>query len=173
MVITHAQFLNDELANPLRAFVNLAPQDGTVPQNFLLQSVDGIATTFFHPSYSYLRCEIAIQAFSHTQPLQPNAKPIIVFSTVESSDRIWNDVPTVDQFENALYGCTNDSLATPAGFAFAIQQLRAMNASDALNETIYIPCFPNEGHSFGIPDDQFNHWNPNPYAEAVEYARTL
>nr|GMC95937.1 putative coat protein [Ipomoea batatas] len=47
---------------------------------------------------------------------------------------------------------SSDALATPTGFAFAIQQLGTMNISDTLNETIYIPCFPNEGHSFGIPD---------------------
>nr|GMD62647.1 crossover junction endonuclease mus81 [Ipomoea batatas] len=67
----------------------------------------------------------------------------------------------------------SDALAVPAGFAFAIQQLGAVNVADTLTERIFIPCFPNEGHSFGIPDDQLVNWNPNAYAEAVEYARTL
>nr|GLL21455.1 Coat Protein [Ipomoea trifida] len=48
---------------------------------------------------------------------------------------------------------TSDALVIPTGFAFAIQQLGVVNVVDTLNETIYILCFPNEGHSFDIPDD--------------------
>nr|GMC75268.1 putative coat protein [Ipomoea batatas] len=66
-----------------------------------------------------------------------------------------------------------DALAISIGFAFAIQQIRDVNVTDTLNETLYIPCFCNDGHSFSIPDDQLNHWNPNTYIEAVECARTL
>nr|GMC69009.1 putative coat protein [Ipomoea batatas] len=75
MVITHARFLIGKLANPSRSFVNLAPLD--------------------------LRCEIAFQEFSNTQPLQRrcwDSKSFnIVFNTVGSSDRILNDVPTKDR----------------------------------------------------------------------------
>nr|GLL21453.1 Coat Protein [Ipomoea trifida] len=66
---------------------------------------------------------------------------------------------------------TSDALVIPVGFAFAIQQLGIVNVADTLNETIYIPCFLMRATLMAY--DQLNHWNPNAYAEAVEYARPL
>nr|QRG29181.1 putative CP [Alloteropsis cryptic virus 2] len=68
----------------------------------------------------------------------------------------------------------SDDLAIPAGFAFAIQQLGYVNVLDTPKEVIYAPRFPKEGHQFGLPTEPgYPPWNPNAYAEAVEYARAL
>lgn len=67
----------------------------------------------------------------------------------------------------------SDQLALPTGFAFAIQQLGIVNVADSVREQIYVPCFPEAGHTSGIPTEHAPLWNPNAYAQAVEYARSL
>jgi len=62
-------------------------------------------------------------------------------------------------------------LPIPTPFAFAIQQLGAVNAADLATEHRFVPVFPTTGHRFGIPRNR--EWNSNAYAEAVEYARSL
>lgn len=58
-----------------------------------------------------------------------------------------------------------------APFAFAIQQLGAVNIANLQSEARYVPVLPAEGHRFGIPNAR--RWNPNAYAQAVDYARSL
>ncbi|UYL83188.1 MAG: coat protein 1 [Allium deltapartitivirus] len=62
-------------------------------------------------------------------------------------------------------------LAIPSAFAFAIQQLGIVHVADLDSDLHVFPCFPQTGHRFGIPTDVI--WNPNEYAQAVEYARNL
>ncbi|TXG56362.1 hypothetical protein EZV62_017675 [Acer yangbiense] len=65
------------------------------------------------------------------------------------------------------------SIPIPSGFAFAIQQLGIVNVADSPQERIFIPCFPNTVHINGVPNAQAHLWNPNAYAQAIEYATTL
>lgn len=62
-------------------------------------------------------------------------------------------------------------LPIPQAFAFAIQQLGTVNVADLPYERKLMPCFPMSGHLYGIPPG--SAWNPNAYAMAVEYARSL
>ncbi|KAI3944093.1 hypothetical protein MKW92_037295 [Papaver armeniacum] len=65
--------------------------------------------------------------------------------------------------------CTD--LPIPAPFAFAIQQLGAVNVDDLSEEYRYVPVCPESNHRFGLPTPRY--WDPNAYGEAVEYARKL
>lgn len=62
-------------------------------------------------------------------------------------------------------------LPVVAPFAFAIQQLGAVNIANLLTEARYVPVFPTAGHTYGVPTG--HTWNPNQYAQAVEYARKI
>ncbi|CDO45229.2 Coat Protein [Arhar cryptic virus-I] len=59
----------------------------------------------------------------------------------------------------------------PTAFAFAIQQLGIVNIADLTHELKFVPCLPQPGYQFGLP--QTLTWNPNAYQQAVEYARSL
>ncbi|ONK54964.1 uncharacterized protein A4U43_UnF9110 [Asparagus officinalis] len=65
----------------------------------------------------------------------------------------------------------HNDLPIPTPYAFAIQQLGAVNAADLPRERMYVPVLLEVGHRFGIPTQR--SWNSNAYAEAVEYARNL
>ncbi|ABZ10946.1 putative coat protein [Rose cryptic virus 1] len=58
-----------------------------------------------------------------------------------------------------------------APFAFAIQQLGYVNVANLTRERRFVPVFPEDDHTFGVPLE--HHWNPNLYSQAVDYARTL
>lgn len=64
-----------------------------------------------------------------------------------------------------------NDLPVVAPFAFAIQQLGAVNIANLHNEARFIPVLPDDGHTYGIPAPMT--WNPNRYAQAVEYARNF
>lgn len=50
--------------------------------------------------------------------------------------------------------------AIPIGFAFAVQQLGAVNTADTITELIYVTCYPNAGHCCGIPTETNATWDP-------------
>jgi hypothetical protein len=62
-------------------------------------------------------------------------------------------------------------LPVVAPFAFAIQQLGAVNIANLDREARYVPVLPDTGHAFGVPTGY--SWNPNKYAQAVDYARKI
>ncbi|ABC73696.1 putative coat protein [Fragaria chiloensis cryptic virus] len=64
---------------------------------------------------------------------------------------------------------TITDLPVVAPFAFAIQQLGYVNIANLTEERRYVPVLPETGHTFGIPTG--HNWNPNLYAQAVDYAR--
>lgn len=63
------------------------------------------------------------------------------------------------------------NLPIPTAYAFAIQQLGLVRIVDLSTDLRVYPRFPDTGHNYGIPSAQ--PWNPNQYARAVEYARSL
>lgn len=58
-----------------------------------------------------------------------------------------------------------------APFAFAIQQLGAVNIANLTHKARYVPVLPPTGHQYGLPNNQI--WDPNSYAQAVEYGRNF